>query len=108
MVLLVKEMVIRRKISTYNLTMEEFSNKLYLYVQDFGCFACGLSTGLCIFNSDPLKQCHEEKFDGGIALIEMLFRCNYIIIVGGGDFPAFPTNLGFSSFFFNFRDRVKC
>ncbi|VDN56386.1 unnamed protein product [Dracunculus medinensis] len=61
--------------------------------QDFGCFACGLSTGLCIFNSDPLKQCHEEKFDGGIALIEMLFRCNYIIIVGGGDFPAFPTNL---------------
>lgn len=61
--------------------------------QDFGCFACGLDSGFRVFNTDPLKHSYEEKLSGGIAKVEMLFRCNYIALIGGGSTPAFPTNV---------------
>lgn len=61
--------------------------------QNQECFACGTTSGFCIFNVDPFTETFRREFKGGsIGYVAMLYRCNILALVGGGRSPCFLTN----------------
>ncbi|VDP13396.1 unnamed protein product [Onchocerca flexuosa] len=84
--------VMRASGFTWHCLTSHWNDNILYCLQDSGCFVCGLDDGFRIYNTDPLKQNFDEKLSGGIGAVEMLFRCNYVALVGGGITPAFSTN----------------
>lgn len=62
--------------------------------QDYTCIACGTDSGFRVFNNNPLTKIFDRNINPktGIKIIEMLFRCNIVAIVGDGTNFKFPTN----------------
>jgi WD40 repeat protein len=68
---------------------------LYIgFNQDFGCFSVGTNTGFRIYNCDTFRESFVRDLDGPIGIVEMLFHCNILALVGGGKTPGLtPTKV---------------
>ncbi|XP_009363772.2 autophagy-related protein 18c [Pyrus x bretschneideri] len=61
--------------------------------QDYGCFSAGTSNGFRIYNCEPFKETFRRDLkSGGFKIVEMLFRCNILVLVGSGDNSQYPPN----------------
>ncbi|ODV90578.1 hypothetical protein CANCADRAFT_108021 [Tortispora caseinolytica NRRL Y-17796] len=61
--------------------------------QDQGCFAIGHEKGFRVYSTDPMEARVRRDFnDGGIGIAQMLYRTNYLALVGGGRSPKFSEN----------------
>eukprot|EP00668_Euglena_longa_P005346 GGOE01006303.1.p1 GENE.GGOE01006303.1~~GGOE01006303.1.p1 ORF type:complete len:357 (+),score=65.77 GGOE01006303.1:65-1135(+) len=69
------------------------SNQQVLYIafnQDYGCFSVGTTTGFRIYNCNTFRESFFRELDGPVGIVEMLFHCNILALVGAGKTPTFP------------------
>ena len=60
--------------------------------QDNSCFSIGTELGFKIYQTYPLKGPYERKMKGGIGIVEMLYKSNFLALIGGGKSPKFSNN----------------
>lgn len=61
--------------------------------QDYDCIAAGISHGFRIYNCEPCKETFRRDLKcGGFKIVEMLFRCNILALVGAVANSHYPPN----------------
>ncbi|XP_057738181.1 autophagy-related protein 18c-like [Arachis stenosperma] len=61
--------------------------------QNSGCIAAGTSNGFRIYNCEPFKETFRRDLkSGGFKIVEMLFRCNILGLVGSVGNTHYPPN----------------
>lgn len=61
--------------------------------QDYGCFAAGTSHGFHIYNCEPFRETFWRDLKiCGFEIVEMLFRCNILALVGAVANSNYPPN----------------
>ena len=60
--------------------------------QDNSCFAISTEKGFKIYNSYPFEGPYERLMGGGLGVVEMLYKSNYLALIGGGKSPQFSNN----------------
>ena len=72
--------------------MEENKILCISFNQDFSCFALGTTKGFCVFGIEQtrLRERFKRNFNGGVGIIELLYKSNLVALVGGGPQPVFP------------------
>ena len=60
--------------------------------QDNSCFSIGTENGFKIFQTYPFKGPYERIMNGGIGTVEMLYKSNFLALLGGGNSPKFHNN----------------
>ena len=76
--------------------MEENKILCISFNQDFSCFALGTTKGFCVFGIEQsrLRERFKRNFNGGVGIIELLYKSNLVALVGGGPNPVFvPTKV---------------
>ena len=60
--------------------------------QDSSCFTISTQNGFKIYQTYPFKGPYERKMNGGIGNVEMLYKSNFLALLGGGIAPKFNNN----------------
>lgn len=78
-------------ISSYREAATNSSLLTCAFNQDGGCLAIGTTSGFSVHNLHPQYAVSvKRELSGGVGLVEMLFRCNLMVLVGGGPSPLAP------------------
>jgi hypothetical protein len=60
--------------------------------QDASCLLGGLQGGFLTYNTEPFAEGTRRSFNGGVGIVELLYRSNLVALVGAGSCPQFPVN----------------
>ena len=55
--------------------------------QDSTCFSIWTQKGFKTYSLYPLNDVYQRELDGGIGIVEMLYKSNILALVGGGKCP---------------------
>ena len=73
----------------------EIENDSMLYVsfnQDNSFFSVGTERGFRIYQTYPFTEHYERIMNGGIGVVEMLYKSNFLALMGGGRVPKYGKN----------------
>ena len=71
---------------------EDYSMLNISFNQDNSCFSIGTETGYKIYQTYPFKGPYKRNMNGGIGTVEMLYKSNFLALLGGGKTPKFNNN----------------